>query len=247
MTDFRNPPAVVLAAGAGTRLGPIGRDYSKPTVPLAGRPLIAWVVDELFAAGITRVIVVGHPSDVRLASWCRARAPDIDFVVQPERQGIANALSCALSALGRVPAYLACACDSLYRPDDLAAFVRRGRRGGDDALLGVLEMGVAATVTRSAVMLDGERVVGLVEKPAPGAARSGLVALPLYWLPRRMDDYLGTAPLTGKEAYVTTALEAYCRDGGTVLAHALRERVEVTSAADLACAEAWLRHPARTQ
>jgi len=241
------PPAIVLAAGAGSRLGSLGQRYSKPTVPVAGRPLIAWVVDELAAAGIGRVVVVGHPGDARLAAWCRAQVPAIDVVTQPQRRGIADALVHALPSLGEAPAYLACACDSLYRPDDVAAFVRRAQRIGVAALLGVLEMGVSATPTRSAVVLDGTRVVRIVEKPPPGDTPSGLVALPLYWLPRTVDPYLQLqrADGPGGEAYVTTALDAYARAGGCVWGQSMRERVEITTADDIARAEVWLRNSPR--
>jgi hypothetical protein len=40
----------------------------------------------------------------------------------------------ALPSLGDAPAYVACACNSLYRPDDVTAFVRRAQRIGDAAL-----------------------------------------------------------------------------------------------------------------
>lgn len=235
------PPAVILAAGAGTRLGSAAGGRSKAMVPVAGRPLIAWLVDELAAAGLGRLVVVGHVGDADLARWCRTHPADLRYVTQAQRAGIAAAIRCALPALTDAPAYLACACDSLYRPDDLAVFVRQARRSADIARLAVLEMGPAATAARSAVVTEGARVVRIVEKPAPGTAPSGLVALPLYWLPRRLDPYLGRRDPAAPEAYVTTALDAFIREGGLVLAHPMAERLEVTTPADLTRAEAWLR------
>lgn len=233
--------AIVLAAGAGSRLGELGRTYSKPTVPLAGRVLIDWVVDELHAAGVAHVVVVGHPGDGRLADWQRLHRSGVTLVLQPERRGIADALVHALSSLGDAPAYLACACDSLYRPHDVAAFVQHARRRRDAVLLGVLEMGTTATTARSAVVLSGERVTRIIEKPAEGTAPSGVVGLPLYWLPRSVDPYLRSAPGPGNDAYVTTALNAFIREGGAVHAHHMGERIEVTTSEDLSRADAWLR------
>lgn len=50
--------AIILAAGEGTRLRPHTADKPKCLVPLAGRPLLAWQVDALRAAGITDITVV---------------------------------------------------------------------------------------------------------------------------------------------------------------------------------------------
>ncbi|MYI27916.1 MAG: NTP transferase domain-containing protein, partial [Acidimicrobiales bacterium] len=52
--------ALVLAAGAGTRFG-VGADgATKVTVPVAGRPMVAWSVEAAEAAcdGVTLVVPV---------------------------------------------------------------------------------------------------------------------------------------------------------------------------------------------
>ncbi len=43
--------AFILAAGLGTRMGPLSRVLPKPAWPLAGRPLLAWCADTLRQAG----------------------------------------------------------------------------------------------------------------------------------------------------------------------------------------------------
>ena len=50
----------VLAAGLGTRLRPLFPDLPKPLVPLGGRPAIAWSMDLLVRAGVSRIIVNVH-------------------------------------------------------------------------------------------------------------------------------------------------------------------------------------------
>jgi NDP-sugar pyrophosphorylase family protein len=52
--------AMILAAGYGTRLRPVTYTMPKPIVPLAGRPLIGWVVEALLAAGIRDFVVNLH-------------------------------------------------------------------------------------------------------------------------------------------------------------------------------------------
>ena len=225
-------PGVILAAGAGSRLGRLGQRHSKPMVPVAGRPLIAWVIERLRAGGVGPVIVVRHAGDAPLAAYVRAAVPDAQLAVQRERLGIADALCQALPLLGGAPTYLACACDSLFLPDDIAALIAAGADGS--AAVGVLDMGPAATRARSAVRSQGDLVVEIIEKPAPGSVNTGLVAAPLYALPRTVDSFLRAPDTRGSERYISAALSAYARAGNVVRAVRLHERLEVTTAADVA-------------
>lgn len=54
--------AVIMAGGKGTRLASLTRDeIPKPMVPVLGRPLLEWQIEQLKANGITDVImVIGH-------------------------------------------------------------------------------------------------------------------------------------------------------------------------------------------
>jgi bifunctional UDP-N-acetylglucosamine pyrophosphorylase/glucosamine-1-phosphate N-acetyltransferase len=233
--DERPEPVygVVLAAGAGTRLAELGRGSSKAMVPVAGRPLIGWVIARLRAAGVGPLIVVAHPADGTIGAFLRAEHADVVLVLQHERRGIADALRCALPALGATASYLACACDSLFAAEEVGSLIARGRTAPDAAVVGVLDMGHEATAARSAVRLEGERIVEIVEKPRPGSMTTPLVAAPLYWLPRALDRYIDREPPSGDEAYVSTALGDFIRDGGTVWAHRLSHRIEITTADDV--------------
>ncbi len=230
--------AVVVAAGAGRRLGALGQRTSKPMVSLLERPLIDWVLDRLAAAGIGRCVVVAHPDDVRLQAHL-ARRPGIQLATQPQRRGMADAIACALPLVD--DDILACACDSLFPPNDIAGVVTAGRALPAGAALGVLDMGVAATASRSAVVLDGDRVVDIREKPAPGTVDSPLVGLPLYWLPRSIHPLLQRPPDPGRERQVSHALAEFIAAGGNVHACRVAERLEITHAEDVAAVEARLR------
>ena len=72
--------AVVLAAGAGTRM-----KSKKPKVAheVLGKPLVRWVVDAAHAAGIQRVAcVVGH----QMEQVIPLVEGDTDVVVQEQRR-----------------------------------------------------------------------------------------------------------------------------------------------------------------
>jgi NDP-sugar pyrophosphorylase family protein len=52
--------ALVLAAGLGTRLRPLSDVRAKPALPVAGRPLIARLLERLRADGVARVVINLH-------------------------------------------------------------------------------------------------------------------------------------------------------------------------------------------
>jgi 2-C-methyl-D-erythritol 4-phosphate cytidylyltransferase len=68
VTELRQPhaAAVVLASGAGTR---VGSELNKVYLPLAGRPLLAWSLDAFAqVAGIGTLVLVIRPQDAHLAA-----------------------------------------------------------------------------------------------------------------------------------------------------------------------------------
>ncbi|WP_419840140.1 NTP transferase domain-containing protein [Candidatus Poriferisodalis sp.] len=106
--------AIVLAAGAGTRMD---SDLPKPLHPVAGRAMVLRVLDAL--AGIDAgpiVVVVGHGADqVRAEVGARAPQPDqVVFTTQHEQLGTGDAVRVGLSALGERPA----AADVVVLPGD---------------------------------------------------------------------------------------------------------------------------------
>jgi MurNAc alpha-1-phosphate uridylyltransferase len=49
--------AMILAAGRGNRLQPLTNNCPKPLLPVAGRPLIAYQIEALAAAGFTEIVI----------------------------------------------------------------------------------------------------------------------------------------------------------------------------------------------
>jgi MurNAc alpha-1-phosphate uridylyltransferase len=80
--------AMILAAGAGTRLRPLTDRIPKALVPVRGRPLLAHVMDRLVAAGATRVIVnTCHHAEQIAAFLERHAPPGVEIALSHEPDG----------------------------------------------------------------------------------------------------------------------------------------------------------------
>src|SRR6202022_4716756 len=78
--------AMILAAGLGTRLRPITYTVPKPMMPLGGRPLIAWLVDSLVAAGATESALNLHHLPQSFESYLPAAFRNTRFHFSHESQ-----------------------------------------------------------------------------------------------------------------------------------------------------------------
>jgi len=110
---------IVLAAGSGTRLGPLTRHTPKPLVPVAGRPMVAYGLHALIEAGVTDLIlVVGHLGrQIRHAlGKTHYRGARLTYVESPDhREGNGLSLYAAHEAVGEEPFVLTMA-DHLISP-----------------------------------------------------------------------------------------------------------------------------------
>ena len=92
--------AVVLAGGMGTRLRSAVPDLPKCMAPVAGHPFLAWLLDDLEAAGFGHIILsLGYRHDA-IESWVASRdnRAHIDCVVEAEPLGTGGGVRFALQA-----------------------------------------------------------------------------------------------------------------------------------------------------
>jgi bifunctional UDP-N-acetylglucosamine pyrophosphorylase/glucosamine-1-phosphate N-acetyltransferase len=108
LTRFSHPDvaALVLAAGMGKRMH---SDLAKVLHPMAGRPLLAHVLDTLDALGVGRqVVVIGYQRERVLAAF--ADRPGVEWAVQAEQRGTGHACMMAEPALGEFGGALLVVC-----------------------------------------------------------------------------------------------------------------------------------------
>ena len=188
--------AVLLAAGYATRLHPLTRDRPKPLLEVGGRPLLSHILERVLELpGLSEVVAVGNARFAgQLRAWAEGFACPVPLRVLDD--GSRNDA------------------DKLGASGDLAFALREAPPGGEDLvvaagdnLLGgdLRPLHAAFRATRrptlvvreaeprpgpspyNALTLDGDRVVGFVEKPA---VASRLHAIALYFYPPGIEGFL---------------------------------------------------------
>ncbi len=97
--------AIIPTAGLGVRLRPHTYTQPKGLLHVAGKPMLAHIVDELVAAGIDEIIfVVGYLGE-KIEAWAQARygGLHLHFVVQTQALGNGHAVYVAREYLDGVP------------------------------------------------------------------------------------------------------------------------------------------------
>jgi UDP-N-acetylglucosamine diphosphorylase / glucose-1-phosphate thymidylyltransferase / UDP-N-acetylgalactosamine diphosphorylase / glucosamine-1-phosphate N-acetyltransferase / galactosamine-1-phosphate N-acetyltransferase len=109
--------AVILAAGKGTRMGPLTINTPKPLIKLLNKPLIEYVLEALPEEVSEYVVVVGHLS-YQIVSYLghRFKGKGVKYVMQ-KQAGTGGALMSAKPLLQK--RFLVVNSDDIYDKDDL--------------------------------------------------------------------------------------------------------------------------------
>ncbi|MFN7120095.1 MAG: sugar phosphate nucleotidyltransferase [Saprospiraceae bacterium] len=86
--------AIIPVAGTGARLRPLTYTQPKPLIPVAGKPIISFIIDQLRAVGINDfVFVVGYLGE-KIKDYVDDAYPTIhkEYVTQDERLGSGHAI-----------------------------------------------------------------------------------------------------------------------------------------------------------
>ncbi|NUP99935.1 MAG: NTP transferase domain-containing protein, partial [Armatimonadetes bacterium] len=225
--------AVILAAGAGRRLGEVGLARPKATLPVCGRSMVERILDSLLPAAPSEVVVVIREPDDQVAARCQAWGSlPVKFAVQPERLGMANALACAAPLL-QGP-FLLSACDSLVEAEFVAELVARHRELRADATLALKRVADRAALSRTGVVAwDGCWVSQIVEKPRPEEAPSDMGSLPLYLFEPTVLPLLSEVQPSRRGEYELQDAISLLIERGRVAGCETATRWQITDQADL--------------
>lgn len=187
--------AIILAGGYGKRLWPITRDIAKPLLPVAGRPVIDYLLEKLISVMdiVGEVwVLTNEKFKGQFEDWVKGW-PSVNVKVVSDGSSCEDEKPGAVGALAKVASqirgdFLVIAGDCIYE-DCLEGFLKFFIEMGKPVVAVYHARTIDQVLRGSAVSLDhGGRIAGFVEKP--GSPSTDLVGAVVYAFPARVKDRL---------------------------------------------------------
>ena len=230
--------AVIPAAGYGRRLMPLTRAQPKEMLPVVHKPIIHYVVEEAYEAGIKEILIITGRHKRAIEDYfdkalVESNDPwskeleymlediDIFFTRQREPRGLADAIRYAKAFVDNEPFALLLG-DNITLPPctktlvdiykDLKATIIALEKVSKDR---ISKHGIIKPIKKLEILgHDVYRISKLVEKPKPEEAPSDLAIIGRYILTPEIFDYIkNLKPGYGGELQLTDALNNMAKDG----------------------------------
>ena len=173
--------ALILAAGYATRLSPLTDDFPKQLLPVGGRPIVDWIVENIRGAGVEEIHLVTNARFAsRFAEWSGTSGVTIHDDGTSSNETRLGAIG-DIDFVGLDDDLLVIAGDNLF-DYSLAAFVDFWRAKEAASAVAVYDVHDRALATQYGIVeVDGDdRIVDFVEKPADPPSTLAATAAYLY-------------------------------------------------------------------
>lgn len=225
--------AGIIAAGEGSRLAAAAPGLPKPLIPVAGRPLVHWIVDGLRAAGAESVTLLTNSRGSAVAPSLTAAFPGltVDSITADTASSFESFRLVALRLAETEESFLITTADALVVPAEVARFWRACRETAAEA-------GLALTA-----FVDDEKPLwadlgkdGRVCALGAAAREKGAVTCGLYYMTRAAAKRLPPADAHRRLRDFLASQAAAGRVHGVLLSKTL----DVDRPQDIAAAETFL-------
>ena len=198
--------AVIPVAGVGTKLRPHTHTQPKPLIPVAGKPILGHIIDNLIEAGVKKqVFIIGYLKE-KIQEYVESEYSEkieMEFVVQEPRKGLAHALWISKENIKDCEEILVILGDTIFGDDTKQIIDTKGSVLAVHQVDDPREFGIAK--------LDDNQVVKkLTEKPRIPTSNLALVGLykitPTHILLEVLNEMMSDGIMEDKEYSLTEAL-----------------------------------------
>ncbi len=218
--------AVVLAAGEGTRMWPLATTKPKHLLPVAGKPIISYLLQALADNSVKDVfMVVGFRGELIQTALGDGTnyGVHIEYLKQPRWTGTASALKVARNVIGD-ETFLAIYGDLWVSSSAVQTVLEKSRESSK--VMGVVRMANASEY--GVVELSGERLTEIREKPSRSREAEGWVNSGIYVLDQEVFEAIEETAISKRAEYELT----------TSLQHLLNKKKEIRGA--IIAREDWM-------
>uniref|UniRef100_A0A7J2U076 Glucose-1-phosphate thymidylyltransferase n=1 Tax=Ignisphaera aggregans TaxID=334771 RepID=A0A7J2U076_9CREN len=205
---------LVLAAGEGSRLRPFTFSRPKHLIPLLGKPMIRYAIDDLVSAGVRDIgVVVGYFGDLIKEALGDGSSFDarLAYIVQGKRLGIAHAIHLAIERGFIDKPFVVYLGDNILS-HDIEKHLKRFVESDSDVYI-LLSRVKDPSRFGVAVVRDG-RVVRLVEKPKEFVSDLAVVGVYFFRDPDLVEKAFKTLKPSWRGEYEITELIQWFIDNG---------------------------------
>lgn len=204
--------AIIPVAGAGTRLRPLTYTQPKSLIPVAGKPIIALIIEQLCEEGIEEfVFIIGYLGE-KIRNYVNKAYPNLkkEFVVQDSRQGLGHAIWMSRDSIKDADEIIIFLGDTILELNlraflDMPSSCLAVKRVEDPRNFGVIELGTDNYVKK------------VVEKPKIPKSNLAIVGLykinEVHALLAALEDLVESDQRTHDEFQLTDGLMKLIGDG----------------------------------